>query len=93
MHSVWCALRIAQGDVSYKTDYKWDSTKKKMSKILKYNDNNWDTYLEYLQTMYSITPKDAKPDELGAFLFRNEPLPNVEISPRQFVMDYIDMHF
>ena len=93
MHSVWCALRIAQGDVSYKTDYKWDSTKKKMSKILKYNDNNWDTYLEYLQTMYSITPKDAKPDELEAFLFRNEPLPNGEISPRQFVMDYIDMHF
>ena len=43
--------------------------------------------------MYSITPKNAKPDELGAFLFRNEPLPNGEISPRQFVMDYIDKHF
>lgn len=93
MHSVWCALRIAQGDMSYKTDYNWDSAKKMMTKKLKYNDNNWDTYLEYLQAMYSITQKDAKPDELEAFLFRNEPLPNGEISPRQFVIDYIDKHF
>ena len=93
MHNVWCALKIAQGDVSYKADYKWDSTKKVMSQELKYNDNKWETYTDYLKTMYSVTPKDAKPDELESFLFSNEPLPNGGIPPRQFVIDYIDKNF
>ena len=54
---------------------------------------NAQVYTDYLKTMYSVTPKDAKPDELESFLFSNEPLPNGGIPPRQFVIDYIDKNF
>ena len=79
--------------MSYKTTYEWNSTKKKLSKINNYNDNNWNTYSDYLNTMYGVTPNAAKPDELEAFLFRDTSLPNEQISPRQFVVNYIDINF
>ena len=92
MHYVWCALKIATGDLSYKTLYVWNSPTKKLE-ITNYNDNCWNTYNNFLNTMSVMTPKGARCDELEAFLFRNEPLLNEPLSPRQFVIDYIDKNY